>query len=155
MKNNSNIESTGIKNLLLNIIIFALSAIVIYLLFIFFTKITGTEIQSNKTLVKKYVPTKIIQVEVLNGCGISGLADTFKEYLRRKNIDVVQTGNYVNFDVDSTLIIDRIGNLKQAEYVADLLGVSKRRVITRINKDYFLDVSIVLGRDYLSLKPTR
>ncbi len=148
-------EEVGIKNLLLNIIIFILSAVVIYLMFIFFAKITGTTTEKKISVSQLYVPTKMIQAEVLNGCGVSGLADTFKEYLRKKNIDVVQTGNYDNFDVEKTIIIDRIGNLKKAEYVAKLLGVPKKRVISRINKNYFLDVSIVLGRDYLTLKPLR
>ena len=146
-------EDAGIKNLLLNMIIFILSAVVIYLMFIFFTKITGTTAEQKTGAVKNFVPTKMIQAEVLNGCGVSGLADIFKEYLRKKNIDVVQTGNYDNFDVEHTIVIDRIGNIKKAEYVAGLLGVPKSRVISHINENYFLDVSIVLGRDYLTLKP--
>ena len=152
-KDNSKREEAGIKNLLLNIIIFILSAVVIYLRFIFFTKITGTTSEPKTEAAQSFVPTKMIQAEVLNGCGVSGLADIFKEYLRKKNIDVVQTGNYDNFDVEKTIIIDRIGNIKKAEYVARLLGVPKSRVISRINENYFLDVSIVLGRDYLTLKP--
>jgi hypothetical protein len=145
----------GVKNLLLNVIIFVLLAIVIFLFYIFFAKLSGNNVEQKKNITKKFVPTEMIQVEVLNGCGVSGLADIFKDFLRKKNIDVVSSGNYTNFDVEQTIIIDRIGNKKKAEYVAGLLGVPKSRVITRINKDYFLDVSIVLGRDYLTLKPLR
>ncbi len=160
-RNSKNIDKkslnneTGVKNLLMNVIIFVLFAIVIFLSYMFFSKLSGADIEQKKSITKKYVPTEMIQVEVLNGCGVSGLADIFKDFLRKKNIDVVSSGNYTNFDVEETIIIDRIGNKKKAEFVAELLGVPKSRVITRINKDYFLDVSIVLGRDYLTLKPLR
>jgi hypothetical protein len=148
-------SEAGVKNLLLNVIIFVLLAIVIFLFYIFFSRLSGTNVEQKKNITQKFVPTEMIQVEVLNGCGVSGLADIFKDFLRKKNIDVVSSGNYTNFDVEQTIIIDRIGNKKKAEFVAELLGVARSRIITRINKDYFLDVSIVLGRDYLTLKPLR
>jgi hypothetical protein len=146
----------GITNLILNITIFVLSAIVIYLLFILFTNVTGKKtVPEEKAQKAHYKPTGIIQAEVLNGCGISGLADIFKDYLRAKKIDVVSTGNYQNFDVLNSFIIDRIGDKEKALYVAELLGIKKENVITRINRDYFLDMSIVIGKDYLKLKPLR
>ncbi len=146
----------GVTNLALNITIFVLSAIVIYLSFIFITNLIGDKSeQTGKIREEKYVPAGIIQAEVLNGCGVSGLADIFKDYLRAKKIDVVSTGNYQNFDVLNTFIIDRIGDRKKALYVAELLGVKPENVITRINRDYFLDMSIVIGKDYLKLKPLR
>ena len=147
----------GIGNLLLNITIFLLSAIIIYLGFILFTNIAGSKnvAENAKKKADNYVPSEIIQAEVLNGCGISGLADIFKDYLRSKKIDVVSTGNYENFDVMETFVIDRIGDRRKAEYVAGLLGIKKKNVITRINRDYFLDLSIVIGKDYLKLKPLR
>ncbi len=145
----------SILNLALNITIFVLSAIVIYLFFILVQNLLGDENAAESDIKRKYVPTEIIQAEVLNGCGVSGLADIFKDYLRSKKIDVVSTANYQNFDVLETFIVDRIGDKEKAYYVADLLGIKKKNVITRINRDYFLDMSIVIGKDYLQLKPLR
>ena len=41
-------------------------------------------------------PSEIIQVEVLNGCGVKGLADRFTDYLRQNNVDVVNIKNYIS-----------------------------------------------------------
>jgi hypothetical protein len=97
--------------------------------------------------------SEIIQVDVLNGCGVGGVADRFTDFLRSKNIDVVGIKNYISFDVDETMVIDRTGNEANAKKVADLLGIKKDNIITQLNKDYFIDVSIIVGRDYFNLTP--
>lgn len=109
---------------------------------------TNADIQSNGQ-----TASDIVQVDVLNGCGISGVADKFTEFLRNNNFDVVKTGNYVSFDVDECLVIDRTGNMANAYKVAKALGIKNENVIQQLNKDYFLDVSIVIGRDYFTLAP--
>ena len=92
--------------------------------------------------------SKTIQAEVLNGCGVSGAADTFTDSLRVKGIDVVNTGNYRNFDIDNTIIIDRSGKTENAKYIAKLFGVNDSQVIRQVNKNYFLDVCVIIGKDY-------
>lgn len=100
-------------------------------------------------------PSEIIQVEVLNGCGVGGVADRFTDFLRTNNFDVVNISNYIRFDMDETLIIDRIGNMANAYKVAKSLGVKNDNVIQQLNNDYFLDVSIIIGRDYFTLQPLK
>lgn len=95
----------------------------------------------------------IIQVEVLNGCGIGGVGDRVTDFLRANSFDVVNVGNYVSFDVDECLVIDRTGNMANAYKVAKALHIKNENVIQQLNKDYFLDVSIVVGRDYFNLAP--
>jgi hypothetical protein len=97
--------------------------------------------------------SEIIQVEVLNGCGVGGVADRFTDYLRSKNLDVVKSGNYISDDVGVSLVIDRSGNMANAYKTAKVLGIKSENVIQQLNKDYFLDVSIVIGRDYFNLTP--
>ncbi|MEK6552670.1 MAG: LytR family transcriptional regulator, partial [Bacteroidota bacterium] len=60
---------------------------------------------------------------------------------------------YVSFDVDECLVIDRTGNMANAYKVAKALRIKNENVIQQLNKDYFLDVSIVIGRDYFNLAP--
>ena len=100
-------------------------------------------------------PSEIIQVQVLNGCGVSGIGDRFTDYLRANKFDVVNIGNYIRFDMDETIVIDRTGNKANAYKVAEALGVKRENVIQQLNNDYFLDVSIVIGRDYYTLKPLK
>jgi hypothetical protein len=99
------------------------------------------------------VPSDLIQVEVLNGCGIGGVADKFTEHLRNKNVDIVKISNYISNDVGESMVIEHLGNMANAYKVARALGIKDENVIQQLNKDYFLDVTIVIGRDYFNLTP--
>ena len=92
-----------------------------------------------------------MQIEVLNGCGVDGVADMFTDSLRKKNIDVVNTGNYRSYNIDNSIVIDRTGNIINAEYVAEVIGVDNKQVIEQRNKNYFLDVTLIIGKDYKQL----
>jgi hypothetical protein len=154
-KKNSNIDlKSSTINLSLNIIIFLLIAVIVYLSFSIFMKL-GTDSPVDIKVSNKPKPDEIIQMEVLNGCGVNGVAERFTDFLRERNFDVVSTGNYNSFNIDESLVIDRIGNIANAEKVAEDLGISKERVITQKNEDYFLDVSLIIGKDYFKLKPIK
>ena len=94
---------------------------------------------------------EIIQIEILNGCGIDGIADNFTEKLRKKNFDVVHTGNYRSYDIDESIIIDRTGNIDNAEILAEIVGVDEAHIIRQLNKEYFLDITLIIGKDYKQL----
>jgi hypothetical protein len=98
---------------------------------------------------------EIIQIDVLNGCGVAGVATTFTNYLRLRGYDVVEIGNYRTFDVPESIIIDRVGNLENAKKVAYALGIQENNVIQQINPDYFLDATLIIGNDYENLRPMR
>jgi hypothetical protein len=73
-------------------------------------------------------------------------------YLRSSGFDVVEMKNYKTFTVPRTLVVDRVGDLVSARRVAASLGVSDQNVIQQINHDYFVDVSVIIGADYASLR---
>jgi predicted membrane protein len=143
---------TSVSNFFYNLIILILGAIIIFLAYSLFLKIKNRE-EAEKELAKKKLAAPIVQVEVLNGCGISGVAEKFTDYLRSNNFDVVQTGNYISFDVDKSMVIDRTGNRENAIKVADVLGIDHKNIIQQINNDYILDVSLIIGKDFKQLKP--
>jgi hypothetical protein len=95
-----------------------------------------------------------IQLDVLNGCGASNAGAQFTSYLRARGFDVVEIRNYKTFDVEKSLVIDRAGNMENARKVAYALGVGKGQTIQQMNQDYYVDVSVVIGKDYKSLKPS-
>ena len=101
------------------------------------------------------VPGEVIQLEVLNGCGARGAATMVTSYLRARGYDVVEIRNYKTSDVKESLVIDRAGHLGNAEKVAYAIGIKKQNIIQQLNPDYYVDVSVVIGRDYSSLKPSR
>jgi hypothetical protein len=119
-----------------------------------FLKINGVKKPINKALLTEQ-PSDIIQAEVLNGCGISGLAERFTDYLREHGIDVVSMDNYNSYNLPETVVIDRSGNKANARKVAKILGVKNKNVIQEIDPNSLLDVSVIIGRDYLNLKPIK
>lgn len=94
-----------------------------------------------------------IQVEVLNGCGVSGVADDLTDYLRANHVDVVNLGNYRSFEIENSIIISRNEKIKNAEKVAALVGLDENSIIQQTNSDYLLDVTFILGKDYRNLIP--
>ena len=50
------------------------------------------------------------------------------------------------------MVIDRAGNLEAARSVAASLGVEQERVLQQVDKNLFLDVTVVIGKDFSTLK---
>ncbi|MBD3290565.1 hypothetical protein GF337_17300 [candidate division KSB1 bacterium] len=95
----------------------------------------------------------MIRVEVLNGCGENKVAARLRNYLVDRNIDVVDFKNYDRFDIPQTLAIDRkYMDARHAEKIADLVGVDDENVFPQISPQRKLDVSIIIGQDFMDLK---
>lgn len=138
------------RNISLNVIIIILSVFIVYMGYSIYLKLSKKEIQT-EAAVKNLPRSEIIQVEVLNGSGVSGLTDKAVDFLRKNKFDVVSKGNYESFDVLETMVIDRTGNMANAEAVAKTLGV-KSKIIQQINSNYLLDVTVVIGKDYFNFE---
>ena len=95
----------------------------------------------------------VYQVEVRNGVGVTGAAERMRNYLRTKGYDVVEVGNHTSFDLEETLIVDRIDNMEIARQVAASLGLPENRIRQDVKIEYHLDVSIILGKDYGLIPP--
>lgn len=144
-------DEFSISNISLNVIIVLLGIIIIYMSYSIVNKLINRQSEDLISAIQK--PADIIQLEVLNGCGAGGIGDKFTDYLRTNKFDVVNVSNYISFDVDKTIVIDRTGNIENAKKVAATLGIDEKSVIQQINHDYFLDVSLIIGKDYNQLKP--
>ena len=152
-KSNSKVNlgktSSGKEHLFLNSIIAILSLAIVFLAYSLIAHILPAKTITKPTSGIDSVHT--LQMEVLNGCGKAGAGDTFVDFLRKNNMDVVQTGNYISFDVPNTLIINRSGKDERAKYIAQLLGVDQAYIIKQYNKNYYVDVSVIIGKDYKTL----
>ena len=136
-------------NLFLNISNLILSLLILFLGYSLLSKLNvfGEKPEIDDLVKHK----KNMQIEVVNGCGVDGVADRFTDYLRKKNFDVVYTGNYRSFNIDNSIVIDRTGDIINAEYLAEVIGIDNKQVIQQKNKNYFLDVSLIIGKDYKQL----
>ena len=103
-------------------------------------------------------PTKserLIQVSVRNECGARDVAMTFTSYLRKRGFDVVETRNGDVLDRPLTTVIDASGNYKNALRVAEALGVSKENVVTKLDPRSYVDVEVLIGKDFQQLNPNK
>jgi hypothetical protein len=136
----------------LNAVIGFLSLLLCLLIFGLFSRLIYPRIQNQRTENEPELVSNIIQLEVLNGCGVAGLADTFTSTLRKNGFDVVQSGNFDNFNMQHTTVISRTPNKDNARLVAEALGIDESQILVEASDDFYLDATVVIGSDYRSLK---
>ncbi len=87
------------------------------------------------------------RVEVINGCGVNNLAYKVSLHLREKGFDVVEISNARNKDVERTVIIERVNKgMKNAKLLGKLINCSNTTTV--IDSSLFLEVTLLLGKDY-------
>lgn len=145
----SRANSATHRKWIFDLIIGILFLVVGYLSYSLYTNRVAAPVE---TQVSGFTPFgKPTQIDVLNGCGVAGVAAKISARLRQRGFDVVEIRNYKSFDLRQTIVIDRVGNLAQALRVASALGVGRDNVIQEINLDYYVDVTVVIGKDFESL----
>ena len=149
----TNNPPTTLLIIFLNTVIVILLLVIGYFSYAFISKQIDEPSKSGANA----IPTikRVIQLDVLNGSGVKGVASRFTAFLRSGGFDVVEMRNYKTSDVRETIVVDRVGNLETARRVATALGVNKKNVIQQINNDYFVDVSVIIGKDYSELLPAQ
>ena len=103
-------------------------------------------------------PILDIKVEVLNGCGEKGIAAKIADFLRTEHIDVMRSENADNFDYEKTLLIQRsydFSNLKTVAKTLDFNVNNEDQVITHTSSTADVDITLILGKDYRSIKPIK
>ena len=89
-------------------------------------------------------PNGEVEIEVLNGGGVAGMAGKATDRLRRAGFDVVVYGNAASFDAErQSAVIARSGNTSMARAVADTLGIDN--VLSDPNPNLYVDVTVVVG----------
>jgi len=95
-------------------------------------------------------PIQDIKVEVLNGCGIKGIAAKTADFLRTNQVDVVRSDNADHHDYPTTVIISRNENIESLKAVTKSFGISTNdESHIRIVPDESLgvDVTVIIGKD--------
>lgn len=137
---------------LLNTLIGFLSVLLFILVFALLTRFIYPRISPDRTEHLTHLIGEVIQIEVLNGCGVAGVATRFTNALRNNGFDVVDSGNFETFDVRETIVIDRSGNLDHAIKIARALGIEEKNIIREVSPNFFLDATVVIGSDFEKLK---
>ncbi len=95
----------------------------------------------------------LLKVEVLNGCGVYALASKTTEFLRTKQIDVINSDNADHHNYKKTLIIQRNEKVKSLKKIVETFGVyltDSTRVQILPDESLGVDVTVILGQDYTS-----
>ena len=142
------------RKILLALLIVVLSAFVVYQSYlVFFDSPSGKKSATAgvRDTTARARQSQAVQIDVLNGSGVSGVAQKMTATARALGYDVVEMRNYKTPDVKETLVIDRCGNIDMAKRIAADIGVKEKNVLQQLNPDYFVTASIVVGKDYKEL----
>ncbi len=86
-------------------------------------------------------------VEVWNASDRPNAAKAVTVLLRDKGFDVVKFGNFSTRQ-QQTLVVDRSGDLRPAQAVAEALQSATPDVVSRPDQSLQVDVSVIVGNDY-------
>ncbi|HEX7072223.1 MAG TPA: LytR C-terminal domain-containing protein [Rhodothermales bacterium] len=143
----------GLAGAVLNVSIVVVGLTTVFLLYSLVTRSFFPRTDAVREANPAHLVGEILQVEVRNGCGVSGLAATATLFLREHGFDVVEVGDFERFDVEHSAVVDRVGDLEAAKKIASALGIDETQVRQEIRPDLYLDATVILGKDYASLRP--
>lgn len=113
----------------------------------------GKWLQGRIETVKKFIndegPAPIgdeVNIEILNGSGNPGQAQSLRNFFLEYEFNVVHYGNALKNDYQKTMVIDRIGRPSLAKRIADIINC--KEVYTRIDKTLLVDITIIIGNDF-------
>ncbi len=152
-------NNTNLKSTLYGLGLWALGLINAAFIFSFVMKMMPADGEAPISSVEQVAQsnaTAQINIEVLNGCGVSGLGKKFADYLKDAGFQVEadNVGNYSSFEIEQTIIVDRksVDTLLGLQ-VAQKLGLPSSAVIYQKLENASesagaIDVRIIIGKDY-------
>ena len=127
------------------LLVFVNSVLIISSAHKLFKKSVGVSIQNKNG-------QEVLTVEVQNGCGVSGIANSFSSSLTAKNYQVIGKGNADHWNYEHTTLIDLDGSKSAAiEKLRKELGIDKEYVYL-VREESEADARLIIGKDYQSLK---
>lgn len=92
--------------------------------------------------------TEQAKVEVLNGAGVAGLAQSTAEWLKRQGVNVVAYDTADRSDYPTSMIINHTGKLYTARWLAQTFRVPDGSVLSSSESGGAVDVTVILGQDW-------
>ena len=112
---------------------------------------TNTAELNNKIKLFENYSSQTISVAVLNGCGVSGVGNSFGNLLSKNyGLKISRIENADNFDYELTTIVILSENNNEIDNLLTLLGTNTNagnvQFDTQINPNE--DIQIIIGKDY-------
>jgi hypothetical protein len=93
---------------------------------------------------------RTIRVEVLNGCGVSGIGMKVRNFIIKRGFDVVKVGNARQQDFEETVVLERASEtIINAKHFARQFGI--KNVGKDIDTSLYLEVTVIVGQDYIRI----
>ena len=89
------------------------------------------------------------QIQILNGCGISGAAEVFRDFLAEEGFDIIEFGNASTWNHPHTLVVARTGEDKVAQSLARVLKTPN--LLHLQDPDALVEATVIVGKDYEEL----
>lgn len=89
------------------------------------------------------------QIQVLNGCGMTGAAEVFRDYLIDKGFDIIEFGNAPGWNYPHTLVIARTRDDKVARSLSQVLETKK--LLHLNDPDALVEATVIVGKDHEEL----
>ncbi len=99
-----------------------------------------------------------IVIEILNGTAVNGLAARTSQVFQSFGYDVAHIGNYDDNAIEKTYVIDRNGDISQAQRIASIIKCTQVKSMSDVPEGLDLpdtasggeeiDLTIILGKDF-------
>ncbi len=89
------------------------------------------------------------QIKVLNGCGVSKIAQKMTDYLMSKGFDVVEKGNAEHWHYKKTVVVATDINTEVAEQLSKYLNNADW--IPLEDSSQLVDAVVIVGHDFFQL----
>lgn len=140
------------NRLLLKTSIIFCSILSVFMFLSFLLRLNSSPMDTNLSeKIEKRGFNKKIQLNVLNASGEPGIASKTRNHLRQLGFDVVEIGNY-EMMMDSTIIIDRLGDRISSYKLSKAIGLDEGKIETVIDSSLYLRATLVLGKDFSNLR---
>ncbi len=106
-----------------------------------------TELPIIEPVNEPIVATKI-KVQILNGCGKTGIAKRAQQWMRSNDYDVRDVGNADKQDYRSSEVLNRSGNAAAARDLARMLGIDESKIKRKAAPPGLdVDLTLIIGSD--------
>ncbi len=89
------------------------------------------------------------QIQILNGCGTTGAAEVFRDFLIDEGFDIIEFGNAHKWNYPNTLVIARTDDDKVARSLARVIRTE--RVLHLKDPDALVEATVIVGKDHEEL----
>ncbi|NMB34823.1 MAG: LCP family protein [Firmicutes bacterium] len=93
------------------------------------------------------LPRELITVEILNGCGIAGVASTAGSVLEEQGFNVIRVDNADNFEYRRSQVISRLEQIEPAKEVAQY--IPEAELFKELQSDHAAMVTVIVGKNFL------